>query len=73
MTTMTTEDTRVSVPEAARRLGMRGSEVYGLIFDGQLDAEPTLTEGVRVSVASLERWLAERPDGPSAPAHGDTL
>lgn len=60
MTTMTSEDTRISVPEAARRLGMLGSDVYGLIFDGQLDAIPTLDEGVRVSVHSLERWLADR-------------
>ena len=65
MLVMTEEESRVSVPEAARRLGMRGSEVYRLIFEGELDAVPTLHEGVRVPVAALERWLAEHDAEPA--------
>lgn len=65
MLVMTEEESRVSVPEAARRLGLRGSEVYRLIFEGELDAVPTLHEGVRVPVAALERWVARYREPPT--------
>lgn len=52
-------DAKVTVPEAARRLGLPGGQVYRLVFRGELEGGPAEDGAVYVSVASLERYLAE--------------
>lgn len=47
---------RITVPEAARRLGIPGDEVYRLVFCGALDGRPDLDGVVRVTTASLTRY-----------------
>ena len=53
--------TEVTVPEAARRLGLPGDDVYRLIFRGVLAAGPQDDGAVYVSVTSLEAYLARQP------------
>jgi hypothetical protein len=58
---VTPTDAQITVPEAARRLGLPGDEVYRLIFRGDLRGAPREDGGVYVSVASLEKYLAGHP------------
>jgi hypothetical protein len=58
---MTPTDAQVPVPEAARRLGLPGDEVYRLIFRGELLGGPGKGGAVYVSVASLEKYLSGHP------------
>ncbi len=44
-------------PEVAERLGLRGRDVYRLIFSGELDGRPDSDGIVRVSKASVESYL----------------
>lgn len=52
----------MTAPEAARRLGIAGAEVYRLVFRGELDGGPADDGAVRISVRSVDRYLrlAER-------------
>jgi hypothetical protein len=52
--------THITVPEAARRLGLPGDDVYRLIFRGVLVGGPGKDGVVYVPTASLEEYLAER-------------
>jgi hypothetical protein len=52
--------THITVPEAARRLGLPGDDVYRLIFRGVLVGGPGKDGAVYVLTASLEEYLAER-------------
>jgi hypothetical protein len=56
-------DAQVTVPEAARRLGLPGDDVYRLIFRGELVGGPSEDGAVYVSVASLHDYLAKHPAG----------
>lgn len=63
MDCMTHTDARITVPEAARRLGLPGDEVYRLIFRGDLLGGPHKDGAVYVSVASLQTYLAAHHKG----------
>jgi hypothetical protein len=52
-------DAQITVPEAARRLGLPGDDVYRLIFRGQLVGRPREDGAVYVSVASLHEYLTK--------------
>jgi hypothetical protein len=54
-----TELTRTGLrsPEAARRLGIDGADVYRLLFAGDLDGGPGRDGLVYVSEASVEKYL----------------
>lgn len=52
--------THVTVPEAARRLGLPGDDVYRLIFRGVLAGGPGEDGAVYVPTASLDEYVAER-------------
>jgi excisionase family DNA binding protein len=64
MLTMVDTQERITVLEAADRLRLRGSEVYRLIFSGEIDGRPVPGRGVLVSVESLERWRRLRRVAP---------
>lgn len=63
MGSVTDTDARITVPEAARRLGLPGDAVYRLIFGGVLVGGPNNDGAVYVSVTSLHEYLAEHPAG----------
>lgn len=48
---------RLTVPQAARRLGLPGEEVYRLVFDGHLEGGPGRDGAVYVSATSVESYL----------------
>ena len=50
-------DAGLRSPEVARRLGISGSDVYRLIFAGELDGRPDADGIVYVSEASVEAYL----------------
>ena len=52
---------RVSVPEAAKQLGLEGARVYELVFAGDLDGQPADDGRVMVSVASIRAYAASQP------------
>jgi hypothetical protein len=58
VTSMMRADAKVTVPEAARRLGLPGGDVYRLLFRGELEGGPADDGAVYVAVASLEQYLA---------------
>lgn len=58
MGSVTGTDAQITVPEAARRLGLPGDDVYRLIFRGVLVGGPSKDGAVYVSVASLQDYLA---------------
>lgn len=60
METMTRTEEHVSVPKAARMLGMNGGELYRMIFRGELEAMPTREHGVLVPVEAVRRLVEER-------------
>jgi hypothetical protein len=51
------EDTHVSVPEAARRIGVHTEDAYKLIFEGSLDGRPDHDGIVRVSDRAIAEYL----------------
>lgn len=53
-------DAGLRTPEVARRLGISGAEVYGLIFNGDLAGRPDDEGVVRVTRASVEEYLQRR-------------
>ena len=50
-------DGGVRSPEAAKRLGLRGRDVYALLFAGELDGGPGRDGMVYFDEASLEAYL----------------
>jgi hypothetical protein len=46
----------VTTPEAGRRLGITGREVYDLIFAGELDGKPDDTGQVKIAASEIERY-----------------
>ena len=46
----------VTTPEAGRRLGITGREVYDLIFAGELDGKPDDTGQVKIATSEIERY-----------------
>lgn len=63
MGSVTDTDAQITVPEAARRLGLPGDEVYLLIFRGGLVGGPSTDGAVYVSPASVDEYLAGNPAG----------
>lgn len=57
MESMASTDVRMTVPEAARRLGVDGGEVYRLIFRGVLSARPEPDGAVYIDAKSVEDYL----------------
>lgn len=57
MATVASTDVHLTVPEAARRLGLPGGEVYRLVFSGALSGGPTSNGAVYVSAADVDRYL----------------
>lgn len=57
-------ETKMTVPEAARRLGLAGGEVYRLIFRGELPGVPGEDGAVYVSAASVSRYMHDHPSEP---------
>ena len=55
--------TRISVPEAARRLGIPGDDVYRLIFRGLLLGRPSSDGAVYVATASIDEYQATPASG----------
>ncbi len=51
----------LTVPEAARRLGLEGQEVYHLIFEGELDGGPGRDGGVHVPEAAITAYQRKLP------------
>lgn len=51
--------TQLTVPEAARRLGLPGDDVYRLIFRGVLVGGPSENGAVYVSAATVEQYKAK--------------
>lgn len=60
MNVMTMPRDMVGVLEAWRMSGIHGSELYRMIFRGELEAVPTLEHGVLVPVDAVRRLMAER-------------
>ena len=56
MTTRLMKD-GIRSPEAAERLGIRGRDVYMMLFDGELDGGPGRDGLVYFDEASIERYL----------------
>lgn len=48
---------RLTTPEAARRLGIRPSDVYRLVFAGELDGRPDRDGVVRISERVIADYL----------------
>jgi len=46
----------VTTPEAGRRLGITGREIYDLIFAGELDGKPDSTGQVKIAASEIERY-----------------
>ena len=51
--------TKLTVPEAARRLGLPGDDVYRLIFRGVLPGEPSEDGAVYVSAGAVDEYKAK--------------
>lgn len=51
-------DAQITVPEAARRLGLPGEQVYRMIFRGELIGGPHEDGAVYVSAVSVEEYVA---------------
>lgn len=60
MRTMTSTKDQVGVLEASRMSGIPGDELYMMIFEGELEATPTLEHGVLVPVEAVRRLMRER-------------
>jgi excisionase family DNA binding protein len=57
---MATTDVKLTVPEAARRLGVDGGDVYRLIFRGTLPGRPGPDGAVYVTAQTVDEYLASR-------------
>lgn len=64
MESMTSTEVKLTVPEAARRLGVDGGEVYRLIFNAVLSGRPGADGGVYVTGRSVEAYLANSSKDP---------
>lgn len=64
---VTDTDAKLTVPEAARRLGLAGGDVYRLIFDRALSGGPSHDGAVYVSAASVDAYLTKHPTGQANP------
>jgi excisionase family DNA binding protein len=51
--------TQLTVPEAARRLGLPGDDVYRLIFRGTLPGRPSEDGAVYVSSSAVDEYKAK--------------
>jgi excisionase family DNA binding protein len=60
---MASTDVKMTVPEAARRLGVDGGDVYRLIFRGVLSARPGPDGAVYVNAKSVDEYLASPRKG----------
>jgi hypothetical protein len=58
--TMTSTEDKVGVLEASRMSGIPGDELYMMIFQGELEAMPTLEHGVLVPLEAVRRLMRER-------------
>ena len=63
MGSVTQSDAQMTVPEAARRLGLAGEQVYRMIFRGELIGGPREDGVVYVSVVSVEEYVAHHVAG----------
>lgn len=54
---------QLTVPQAARWLGIPGPDVYGLIFSGALPGAPASDGAVYVTVAALEAYREQQHPG----------
>ena len=54
MEAMPSTDVKLTVPEAARRLGMDGGGVYRLIFRGLLPASPGSDGAIYVNATAVD-------------------
>lgn len=63
MEPVTYTEAELTIPEAARRLGIPGDEVYRLIFRGELTGGPHEDGAVYVSGSSVDQYLAQRSSG----------
>lgn len=61
MGSMTSTDIKLTVPEAARRLGVDGGDVYRLIFRGVLQGGPSQDGAVYVTGKAVEEYLSRCP------------
>jgi hypothetical protein len=61
---MTSTDVGLTVPEAARRLGMDGADVYRLIFRGLLAGKPGADGAVYVTDKAVQEYLSQVSDEP---------
>jgi hypothetical protein len=55
-------DEMVTTPEAGRRLGISGRQVYDLIFTGELDGKPDRTGQVKIAASEVERYRLAHAD-----------
>lgn len=62
--TRTGQERELTVPAAARRLGLPGEEVYRLIFAGHLDARRGPDGAVVLTAETVEGHLARRSADP---------
>lgn len=61
-------DAKLTVPEAARRLGIPGGEVYRLVFRGELLGVPERDGAVYISEDAVEIYITKRrPEQSSSP------
>ena len=58
---MTMSDEALRVPEVARRLGIDGTEVYDLIFRGELAAGKGADGLVYVRASALDDYVRRHP------------
>ena len=58
---MAMTDEALRVPEVARRLGIDGTEVYDLIFRGELDARKGADGMVYVRESALDDYVRRHP------------
>ena len=56
-------DAQITVPEAARRLGLPGEQVYRMIFRDELIGGPHEDGAVYVSAVSVEEYVAHHMTG----------
>ena len=64
---VTQSDAQITVPEAARRLGLPGEQVYRMIFRGELIGGPGEDGAVYVSAVSVEEYVAQHVTGHAEP------
>lgn len=60
---VTHTDAQITVPEAARRLGLPGEQVYRMTFHGELIGGPHEDGAVYVSAISVQEYVAHQVTG----------